>query len=265
MLVICYGMAKSGSTLAFEMVRAILMSAGHSQGRVRCPGLSSRARGNYMKTADRNSIESLLDYVGKGRILAVKSHHVFSDDMFEWIEDLQARRKLQIIASYRDPRDICLSLVDAGARARQKGKRAFAHVDGLPRAMLQVQRAIRNFRKWGAVQGTLRLYYQTVAFSPDAAIGAMEGVLNVTADREEVMRHAFETAFTQKNKAKPHRYPDELNDDEQLEMVEAFGSFIGRVCERNDDSWFLELRQELLERIQPGKPTRGAGLASVYD
>lgn len=216
-----------------------------------------------MKTADRNSIENLLEYVGDRRILAVKSHHVFSDDMFAWMEDLQARRKLQIIASYRDPRDVCLSLVDAGMRARQRGKRAFSKIDGLSQATLQVGKAIRNFRKWAAVQGTLRLYYQTVAFSPEIAMDAIEGVLNVRADREKVMKHAFETAFTQKNKAKANRYPDELSEDEQREMLETFGPFIERVCERNDDSWFSEFRQELLARVEPHDFAGRAGLADV--
>jgi hypothetical protein len=264
MLVICYGMAKSGSTLAFEMVRGILMSAGHSQARVTCSGLSPRMRRNYMRIADRDSIESLLEYAGDRRILAVKTHHVFSDDLFEWIEDLQGRRKLQIIASYRDPRDMCLSLVDAGTRARQKGKRAFAKIDDLPKAALQVERAIRNFRRWGAVQGTLRLYYPTVAFSPDVAIDAVESVLSLTANREEVMKHAFETAFTQKNKAKPNRYPDELSENEHREMLETFGSFIKSVCERNDETWFRELRQELLRRIQSSDPVGHGGSADVH-
>ena len=250
MLVICYGMAKSGSTLAFELVRGILMSAGHSQTRVSCSGVSSTARGNFMKTADRASIENLLDYTGDRRILAVKSHHVFKDNMFEWLEELQAARKLQVIASYRDPRDICLSLVDAGDRARQKGKRAFAKIDGLPRATRQVTKASQNFRKWGALRGTLRLYYDTVAFSPDNAIEEVERVLNVKSDREAVMKHAFHRAFTQKNKATQHRYATELDESGQQEMWEIFGTFIQRVCEQNDDHWFSEYREELLMRIR---------------
>jgi hypothetical protein len=253
MLVICYGMAKSGSTLAFEVVRGILMSAGHSQSRVSCSGVSPTARGNFMQTADRASIENLLDYTGDRRILAVKSHHVFKDDMFEWLEELQAARKLQVIASYRDPRDISLSLVDAGDRARQKGKRAkrggFSKIDGLPSATRQVKKASQNFRKWGALRETLRLYYDTVAFSPDKAIDEIERVLNVKSDRAAVMKHAFQKASTHKNKATRHRYITELDEPGQQQMLEIFGTFIQRVCEQNDDRWFSEYREELLMRI----------------
>ena len=250
MLVICYGMAKSGSTLAFEVVRGVLMSAGHNQGRVSSSGVSPTARRNFMKTADRASIEALLEYTGDGRILAVKSHHVFKDDMFEWLEELQATRKLQVIASYRDPRDICLSLVDAGDRSRQRGKRAFAKIDGLPRATRQVKKASQNFRKWGALRGTLRLYYDIVAFSPDKAIDAVERVLNVKSDREAVMKHAFQKASTHKNKATQNRYATELDESGQQEMLEIFGPFIQRVCEQNDDQWFSEYREEILMRMR---------------
>jgi hypothetical protein len=248
MLVICYGMAKSGSTLAFEMVRGILMSVGQSQSRVSCSGVSATARGNFMKTADRTSIGNLLDYAGSSRILAVKSHHVFPDEMFAWLEELQANRQLQVIASYRDPRDVCLSLIDAGSRARQNGRRGFAKIDGLPQAIRQVQKSSQNFRKWAAIRGTLRLSYETVAFSPDAAITAAEQVLGVKADRPKVMKHAFENAFTHKNKAVRHRYLDELTADEQAEMLEVFGAFIENVCQRDDARWFSDHRDEILRR-----------------
>jgi len=265
MLVICYGMAKSGSTLAFEMVRGILMSVGQSQSRVSCSGVSATARGNFMKTADRESIGNLLDYTGSNRILAVKSHHVFQDDMFEWLEELQASRKLQVIASYRDPRDVCLSLVDAGKRARQNGRRGFSKIDGLPQAIRQVQKSTQNFRKWAALRGTLRLNYETVAFSPDAAITAAERALGVHSDRPRVVKHAFENAFTHKNKAVRHRYLDELTAVEQAEMAEMFGDFIEKVCQHHDDSWFSDFRDEILHRTETVFPRKSTRIARARE
>jgi hypothetical protein len=246
MLVICYGIAKSGSTLAFEVVRGVLTSAGHSQKRVPSAAVKPRGRGNYLAALDRDAVTDLIGAIGPDRIVAAKTHMTFPDEMFGWLEELQAARKLQVVASYRDPRDMCLSLVDAGARAREAGREGFSNIHDLRRAAKLIEAAIPKFRKWGALRGTLRLYYDTVAYDPDEAIDRIERVLGVVADRDAVKKHAFEKSFTQKNKATRNRYEDELNERQKQEMLERFGVFITEVCERNDEEWFSSFRAQML-------------------
>ena len=235
MLVICYGIAKSGSTLTFELVKGVLAGAGHSQEKVRCNGLKPRARGNYILSVTRETVADIVDSIGPDRIVAAKTHARFPDDMFGWLEELQSQRKIQVITSYRDPRDICLSLVDHGAKAREKDRRGFAKIHGLDEAADLVERAIPKFRKWSALQGAVRLYFDTVAFSPDEAIKAIENVLGVSCDHEAAKQYAFEDAFTQRNKARKNRYEDEMDEGDRQEMTTRFGEFIERVCLRNDE------------------------------
>lgn len=250
MLVICYGMAKSGSTLAFELVRGVLESAGHGQGKVRTAAFRRRAGGNYVAELSRESLEDAFEQIGPNRIVAAKTHKPLPDEMFRWAEEMQAARKLQVVTSYRDPRDICLSLVDHGKRSRDGGRYAFAHVDDLERAQRVVTKAIGKFRQWSALEGTLRLFYETVAFSPDEAIDAIERAFGVVADHEQAKHHAFEDAFTQRNKAQNrNRYIDELNDAQKAEMLRNFGPFIADVCGRNDQAWFDTHRAEVLARM----------------
>lgn len=246
MLVICYGIAKSGSTLAYELVKGVLMSAGHDQKKLRSRGLKPRRRGNYMASLKRDELSELVDTIGPGRIVAAKTHMVFPDDMFEWLEELQAARKLQVVASYRDPRDMCLSLVDHGERSRTKGTKDFARIRDLEDATRLIAKAIGKFARWASLEGSLRLYYETVAYAPDDAIDAIEKALGVTCDHAAAKAHAFEDAFTQRNKATRNRYEDELDDDEKREMLENFGPFIARVCQANDPAWFAEFRASLL-------------------
>jgi hypothetical protein len=247
MLVICYGIAKSGSTLAFELVRGLLESAGHSQKKFKgATGLKPGSRGNHLDSVDKESLAALIDEIGPDRILAAKTHKVFDEESFVWMEEQQRLRRLQVMASYRDPRDICLSLVDHGARSRDNGRRGFARVENLDDATLMVQRAITKFAKWGALEGTLRLYFETVAFEPDEAIAAIERTLGVKGDAEATKRHAFEDAFTQRNKAKRNRYLDEMDAAQQAHMLETFGPFIERVCTAKDDEWYRAFRGKLL-------------------
>jgi hypothetical protein len=246
MLVICYGMAKSGSTLAFELTKGVLIDAGHSQDKVKSAGLKPRNGGNYIAELTQESVTELIETIGTDRIVVAKTHQCFEPDTFAWFEDLQRQRKLQIISSYRDPRDMCLSLVDHGVRSRNAGQKSYAHIANLTRAANLIEKAIPKFRNWASLEGSMRLYYDTVAFAPDIAIDAIEKVLGVTCNHEEAKKHAFEDAFTQRNKGQKKRFEDEMNESEKAQMLDTFGEFIERVCGQNDEGWFSSHRERLL-------------------
>ena len=249
MLVICYGMAKSGSTLAFELVRGVLESAGHSQEKLDLKAFKPRNRGNHLRDVSRRRLEAAFEAIGPDHIVAAKTHKELPDELYGWAEEMQAARKLQVIASYRDPRDVCLSLVDHSARSREQGKRSYARLQDLDRASQAVERSIGKFRQWASLTGSLRLFYETVAFSPDEAIDAIERTLGVTADHERAKRHAFEESFTQRNKGSArNRYIEEMDDEQKARMLEKFGPFIGDVCGSNDQAWFDAHRSEMLAR-----------------
>jgi hypothetical protein len=248
MLVICYGMAKTGSTLAFELTKGVLSSAGHDQGKVKSYGLRKRRSGNYVAELTQAAVVDIVDAIGPGRIVAAKTHKCFEEEEFAWYEKMQAQRKIQVVTSYRDPRDMCLSLVDHGARSRERGQESYAGIEDLKDAARLVSKAIPKFRRWASLNGSLRLYYDTVAFSPDAAIDELERVLGVASDHEEAKRHAFEDSFTQMNKGRKARFESEMNDQQKHEMQCRFGGFIERVCGRNDEEWFSSYRDQMLRQ-----------------
>jgi len=250
-LILSYGIPKSGSTLAYELIRGILEASGHEQetfinDRKPIEDLKPHIARNFVWDIDRDKIQGMLSVV-EDRFIAVKTHSKLPVELLPWIDTLQSQKKIQVIASYRDPRDICLSLMDAGDRAQQKGKKGFSRTRGLDSAASHIQRRIQHFRVWGAAQGTLRLDYDEVAFEPDKAIDKIEDRLGVKCDREQAMKYAFEDARTQKNKAKRHRYIDEFDESQKAELYELFRDFIENVCERNNDAWFGEIRERLVE------------------
>ena len=257
MLVICYGIAKSGSTLAYELVRGVLMSAGYSQDKFDHGALKPRLGGNHMASLERAELESLIAAIGCENIVAAKTHKCFEDPDFPWMEDLQRHRKIQVVASYRDPRDMCLSLLDHGRRSREAGRRAFSGVRKISRAIEVIEKAIPKFAKWSSLEGSLRLYFETVAFAPDDAIDAIERALGVSCDHEEAKRHAFEDAFTQHNKGKKARYEEELSERESQAMLRTFGPFIERVCRENDETWFEEFRRRILSGADSSQTQAG--------
>lgn len=250
MLVLCYGIQKSGSTLAFELVRGVLESAGFEQvfiqnERFKDGAPIPAAARNYIERVTQEKIVELTDTIGPNRKIAVKTHGGFHAKMFPWLEEIQARGALQVICSWRDPRDICLSLLDAGAASRGSDASAFSKLETLDDAVAYVDDRLARYRRWAALRGTLRLDYETVAFAPDKAIAAIEKTLNVTSDHDRVTRHAFEDADTRKNKARPDRYRTELSDGQKTKLADAFRRFI---MDSRDAGWPEKHRLKLLAR-----------------
>jgi hypothetical protein len=259
MLVICYGIPKSGSTLAFKVVLEVLRSAGYEQPhirneRVRAAGVAvaeGSLPSNFLKKATKDAINALAEEIGPSRAIAVKTHARFANDLFPWLEEMQQKRALQVIASYRDPRDICLSAMDAGEKSRTNPvPKAFGGIDSLEAAVQKVTRRIGDFRQWAALQGTLRLYYETVAFQPDDAIAAIETALGIQCDHEIVKRCVFEDAGLLKNRAKSQRHLEDMDARARKELTEIFQKFIRRACEEDAQNWYDKHRRKVLRDIE---------------
>ena len=250
MLVLCFGIQKSGSTLAFELVRGVLETAGFAQPFLRNDrfkdGTAPEGARNFVEHIDRARIDELVQVIGPDRRIAVKTHSGFPAGIFPWLEDLQARREVQVIVSRRDPRDICLSLLDAGARSRRIGAGAFTELETLDDAAAYVGRRIARHRRWLALRGTLALDFDTVAYAPDAAIDAIETCLGVSGDHALAKKHAFEEADTRKNKARRDRHVDEMTAEQKAKMAETFAGFLR---EFRDESWREPFRRKLLARV----------------
>ena len=237
MLVLCYGMQKSGSTLAFELVRAMLASGGFEQPFIHNNmARAGAARRNYVQRLSEERLAALIDEIGPERRIAVKTHASFPNRLFPWLEEQQAAGRLRVVASYRDPRDLCLSLLDANRHEKAQG---FAGIETLDDAIGYVERCIPKFRKWAALRGTVRLNYETVAFAPEAAIDVLEPALGVRCDRAAVLQQAFRGgALTLKNKARPARHRDEMSAEDAARAGAAFAAFIAHACAQDDQAWY---------------------------
>ncbi len=151
MLILCYGMAKSGRTLTCELVKGMLERVGHAQIRLPDGVVNTGHIINFAEPIDRERVDALIDAVGE-RWIAVKTHAGFRPPFFPQLEELQRSGKLRIIASYRDPRDLCLSLLDAGEKARQRGEYTFSPITGMDVAIKHAGDHIEKFRRWASVQ-----------------------------------------------------------------------------------------------------------------
>ncbi len=135
---------------------------------------------------------------------------------------------------------MCLSRLDASAKARKKSPGATIDDADLLNAAKDVERRILHFREWGALNGTLRLDYDSVAAFPADAMDRIEATLGIVCDRAAVKHNAFIAAYM------PRHSKHELNATQAADLQARFSTFLRRVCDLDDQRWFDEVRGGLL-------------------
>jgi hypothetical protein len=243
MIVLSYGMTKSGSTLAFELCKSVLQQNGFEQRRLPDGVVAPWHHINFLTDVSVGNLDRLMTEVQPQEIIAVKTHVGFGDDEKPFIEESVQKGKMRVHVNYRDPREICLSLVDAGMHAREAEKPAFADIYTLGDAAKIVRRQMNVCRRWGSLHGALHLHYNDVAFDTRSVVDqlcldfAFAPVSD--ADYNAIANRVFNEAFTQKNKGIKSRYK-ELNVRQTeflLKHIPGVSDFINRICIERDHGW----------------------------
>lgn len=249
MIVISYGMTKSGSTLAFELCKAILEQRGFQQRRLPDGVVTAGHHINFQNEMSVTGLNAALKEVSAKEFIAIKVHCSLRPSEIQFIESAIADGAMKVHVNLRDPREICLSLVDAGAHARQKNHKAFSEIISLEDAAKVTSRQLKACRRWGSIDGALHLFYNDVAFESAVAVRQICADFGFPMLNDEelkiVLNRVISEAFTQRNKAVKDRYKDELTPRQNeflLEEMKGGQAFIRRVCEQRDFSWFKQAR-----------------------
>lgn len=227
MLVFSYGIPKSGSTLAFELAKAVARLGGHRQPvlpEALLPG------GHKVNFAQALTVEALrgLAAAARSQILLVKTHACPGPD---WVAEYRALAAQGLVSAHvnqRDPRDICLSLLDAGRLARSRGDAAFAEFVTLADAVAGVRRYLGEQTIWAALPRTLKLDYATCAFRMAEAVEAIKADLGISCPNWLVRLWVQRFAFTYRNKAVPARHERELTPDQAAWLAGEFEDWLDR-------------------------------------
>jgi hypothetical protein len=255
MIVLCYGMPKSGSTLAFELCKAILAQNGYDQRPLPQESVKGGRRINFIGSASIKTLRRLVNEVSEAERIAVKIHASIETNEALFLEKCISQGSAKVHVNHRDPREVCLSLVDAGVKARERDRQAFSEVHSLTDAAKIVNRRLAACRRWGAIRGALHLHYNDVAFNTRNAVDQIAGDFGFdlpNADQyNEIIDHVFNKAFTQRNKAVIDRHKELSPDQSEFLQKEIpdLEAFITRVCIKRDNSWFQEAPGE--ERAIP--------------
>lgn len=239
MIIISYGIEKSGSTLAFEMAKAIAEMHGFSQlplPRELIKGHSATSNIGGDWTDDE--LASLVRAT-KGTYVVLKTHHPPGRISTGRVLDLCDQGELKIHVVYRDPRDTLLSMLDHDrAHSRKTGKPR--ELESLEAAITVLGSRISGLRQWGGLP-SLKLCYDEFAFSPVLGPSLIAEDLGLPADPAAVWEMVGDR-FTQLNVARPERYKTELSLAEIARIERAFPLYLDVVRGDPSPGWFTRPR-----------------------
>lgn len=235
MIVISFGIEKSGSTLAFEMAKAVAELHGSRQAllpRELVKGHSEKSNIGGGWTDDE--LVSLVKATHGTRIV-VKTHHPPYRLSTERILELCDQGDLKIHVVFRDPRDTLLSMLDHD-RAHSRRTGAARELENLEAAITKLGTRLSGVREWGALP-SLKLRYEEFAFDPTFGPTMIAEDLGLPTDPAAVWE-IVGGRFTQKNVARPERYKTELSRDEIARIERAFPLYLDVVRGNPPAGWF---------------------------
>lgn len=254
MIVLCYGITKSGSTLAFELIKALLEARGFSQRHLARDLLRPGHPGNFAVSPEPMQLQRLSDSLAPGEIIAVKLHGDLPSSSVKALSAPAACAAFRVLVSYRDPREVCLSLMEAAERSRVRDPEATrgfgAAIKCFDEAIRFTAEQLAHCMQWASVPDALPLCYDDVAFGGNAVLVRMAAHLGLEPFSSDELagigKRIRETADTQRNKAMLGRHR-ELGVEREAQLLKAIPvatEFIERTCRQRDYVWLANAAQE---------------------
>lgn len=219
---ISYGMWKSGSTYAFELAKTMFVKNGYPQPRLSDYAVETGHKINFVRDWSQKQLEAIINEASNNNtIIVIKTHRPPSPEVTKLLEDNLAVGH----AVYRDPRDIALSLLDAGNHAREKGYQAFSDINSLDDTVKRIHRQIKIFEQWVNIKNIKSINYQTFTNDPIKLanlISEQTGFLHYNIkDANDVKK----SRFIQLNKGKQNRHETEMSLGQKKVFQEHFQDF----------------------------------------
>ncbi|HKK23117.1 MAG TPA: hypothetical protein VJ947_05475, partial [Pseudohaliea sp.] len=204
MFVICFGARKTGSTLSFQLVSALLEARGHEQAGIP-PGAVDEDRVQHFAPAAWGAapawLATLESHAADPRLHAIKFHGPCTPALAALID----AGKVKAVVNTRDPRDSVLALRDAG---RRNSSGPFSNITGMGDALEAARAGCEVTRGWLREQVFVADYEQ-LAFDPACFFARAARYLQLAAPAAEEARelHARAAAATAtRNVMRPRRF-----------------------------------------------------------
>lgn len=222
---VSYGLVKSGSTFAFELTKKLLEQHGLPQPRLSDQAAAAGHAINFATNWNREHVRAMsAEAAASGTTVVLKTHVKPRPAI---ARELAAERAVGH-AIYRDPRDMALSLVDAGARAREKGSQAFSDIENIEDAIVHIDAHLKNFYAWVELPGITPVDYETLTSRTAAFVETLSAQTGLEFDAEPAIADVLENEFIQLNKGVQKRYRSEMATADSDRFLRRYASLFER-------------------------------------
>ena len=224
-------MAKSGSTLAFELTRTMLELAGYSQNRLSDAIVHPDHPINFVVKLDKATLDDIEKETNlRPGPTVIKTHSKLRPHIARKL----SHASLIGQAVCRDPRDIALSMLDAAREGRAWGTGPDGPYRCVRDTIPRIRTHVEHFLAWTRCPNILSLHYEEIAFATESAVLRIAGQLGLDVDPEKVISVVLKQRFIQKNRAKPRRWKTEMSAADASCIEQEFHDFIGSHCPEVD-------------------------------
>ncbi|KQU54811.1 hypothetical protein ASG72_04150 [Bosea sp. Leaf344] len=217
MIYICYGITKSASTFLYQLTEEVFAVAGRKPRKLGPPYRRQGSLDNYFDVVDDALVRELADLVGDDDIV-LKTHGPPRGN----IAALIASGAVLANASIRDPREIALSMLDHGRRAKRWKDVPFAEFQSLEDTLPAIENQIGYFNAWAEIPGVHVFLYNDICFDSRSVVRRLASQIGVEIDPDQVLKTFIgNKAIGQFSKGKALRH-SELHQDDHMVFLERF-------------------------------------------
>lgn len=226
MVLLCCGMPKSGSTLAFDLSRLIAEQAGSPPDPIGELITDKGVRTNECRALSHDLLSHLRQRAAnEDRLLVVYSYAAPT----QAVAAAMAEGWLKAVAVCRDPRDVALSMVDQGQVGPEWGAWAGQRIMRPDDVRDLVRSHVAQFEAWMKLPGIVYFNYERVAFDIRGAVRTIAGHVGVRIwPRLTEMRYRWRSTGGRRQKAR--RYLTEMNFETSASWEQDFRDFITTYC-----------------------------------
>lgn len=230
-IVFSYGMTKSGSTLAFEIARTGLELSGFAQPKLNASPINTTSKINFIHHLTDTELDEIWSEVQEiGHPIVLKTHQRPDLPVIDMINEGNAL----VQACYRDPRDIALSMLDHGVRARASGRSAFSEYETLDQVFDDITSQTDSLTQWLIRPNVLPIYFNDLVGRTEHMAKLILGQIGLNISADQVVSHVLKKRFIQFNKGVSGRYKSEMQPEDRKRFRRAFAPFYHHIIKGRD-------------------------------
>lgn len=219
---ICYGITKSASTFAWQLIKRVAISGGLPIATLTAKSKGANSPEDYIDPVSGEKLRLIKEDVGDLKVV-IKTHGGVTPVVARAVAEGTA----QVFVSYRDLRDVALSLLDHGARSRRKGTKDFAEFYEVADTLKDIKAQIQRLEGWVRFCSPLLLPYDEICFDTRSTISRIAERLGVSVDVELIFDefNLNRNLIGQFNKGERRRFEHEMDAQTSALFIEEFAAY----------------------------------------